>query len=298
MCAIDIPYTFVPGTKAKANEVNSNFNAFKTFVDQNEVNIAQNSLDIQNLQDTKAELNGAIEQTFQVANPTNNYDAVNKQWFLANTANSKDTISGFQLTKQSNTSVSATAGSAWDSTYEYMITSGSSLTEDQSNLGQNATYYVYVCADKETSNVELIFSLSNATPELPSGYDYYRLLGNFKTDSNGNISTVTSVSQVSFPSQLQTNGYITLPGGLTIQWGTTSGWDGQQRTVSYGQAFTTCFVFNYSDNIPDRRADRNSKMTLVSFNNTSYTIRPDIWDELPDGGWSAVRVYWIAIGVM
>lgn len=196
MCALDIPYTFIPGTKAKANEVNANFNATKVFVDQNEVNIAQNTLDIQNLENTKAELNGAIEQRFQVADPSGDYDAVNKQWFNANTANTKDVIKGFKLTKQSNTSISASPGSCWDSTYEYMITSSSALTEDQSNLGQNATYYVYVCADKETTNNELIFSLSNATPELPSGFEYFRLLGNFTTDGDGKISTVNSVDSV------------------------------------------------------------------------------------------------------
>lgn len=196
MCALDIPYTFIPGTKAKANEVNANFNATKAFVDQNEVNIAQNTLDIQNLENTKAELNGAIEQRFQVADPSGDYDAVNKQWFNANTANTKDVIKGFKLTKQSDTSISASPGSCWDSTYEYMITSSSALTEDQANLGQNATYYVYVCADKETTNNELIFSLSNATPELPSGFEYFRLLGNFTTDSSGNISTVNTVGAV------------------------------------------------------------------------------------------------------
>ena len=47
---LEIPYTFIAGTKAKASEVNSNFNAVKTLVDANEVNIAQNELDIQNLE--------------------------------------------------------------------------------------------------------------------------------------------------------------------------------------------------------------------------------------------------------
>lgn len=196
MCPLDIPYTFIPGTKAKANEVNSNFNTVKTFVDQNEVDIAQNEVDINNLQSGKADINGNISNTFQVADPVGNYDAVNKQYFKANIANTLDYISGFKLTKQSDTSVSATAGSCYDSTFEYMITQSTSLTKDQENLGDNATYYVYVCADKESTTNQLIFSLSSTTPELPADYDYFRRLGSFTTNDSGVIDTVITDSSV------------------------------------------------------------------------------------------------------
>lgn len=215
---LDIPYSFIPGTKAKANEVNSNFLAVKTFVDTNEANIATNQSDIQNLENNKADLNGNILNRFQVADPTGNYDAVNKQYFKANIANSLDYIGGFKLTKQSNTSISASAGSCWDSTYEYMITSDSSLTKDQSNLGNNATYYVYVCADKETTNNELVFSLSNSTPELPAGFEYFRLLGKFTTDNAGHISQVINNDET-ISGEYSDKGYVTLAGGITIQWG-------------------------------------------------------------------------------
>lgn len=215
---LDIPYSFIPGTKAKANEVNSNFLAVKTFVDTNEANIATNQSDIQNLENNKANLNGNISNRFRVADPTGNYDAVNKQYFKANIANSLDYIGGFKLTKQSDTSISASAGSCWDSTYEYMITSNSALTKDQSNLGNNATYYVYVCADKETTNNELVFSLSNSTPELPAGFEYFRLLGKFTTDGNGHISQVINNDET-ISGEYSDKGYATLAGGITIQWG-------------------------------------------------------------------------------
>ena len=191
---LEIPYSFIPGTKAKANEVNSNFNAVKTFVDTNEADIATNQSDIMNLQNNKADLNGDISNRFQVANPTGEYDAVNKQYFMDNIANTLDYIGGFKLSIQGDTSISASAGSCWDSTHEFMITSATALTKDQSNLGQNATYYVYVCADEEGGSNELVFSLSNSTPELPSGYDYFRMLGSFTTDSSGNIKDVFSNS--------------------------------------------------------------------------------------------------------
>lgn len=216
---LDIPYSFIPGTKAKANEVNSNFLAVKTFVDTNEVNIATNQSDIQNLENNKADLNGNISNRFQVADPTGNYDAVNKQYFKANIANSLDYIGGFKLTKQSDTSISASAGSCWDSTYEYMITSGSALTKDQSNLGNNATYYVYVCADKETTNNELVFSLSNSTPELPAGFEYFRRLGRFTTTSNGKINQVINDINDDINGTATANGWVNLGSTITIQWG-------------------------------------------------------------------------------
>lgn len=58
-----VPNTFVPGTKAKAQEVNENFTAV-----QNELN-------------QKAEKNGNSTQTFSVANATENNHAVNKSQF-------------------------------------------------------------------------------------------------------------------------------------------------------------------------------------------------------------------------
>lgn len=217
---LEIPYSFIPGTKAKSSEVNSNFLAVKTFVDTNESDIATNQAGIQNLENNKADLNGNISNRFQVANPTGNYDAVNKQYFMDNIANTLDYIGGFKLTIQGDTSISASAGSCWDSTYEYMITSSTALTKDQPNLGQNATYYVYVCADKEGGSNELVFSLSNATPELPSGYDYFRMLGSFTTDSSGYINTVTSTGS-DYTGNLGSSGWVKFPNGLQMVWGTT-----------------------------------------------------------------------------
>lgn len=193
MCPLDIPHSFVPGTKAKANEVNANFNSIKTFVDANEVNIAQNELSISGLQENKADLNGAIENKFQVADPTGNYDAVNKQTLSALTANTRDYIGGFKLTKYSDDTITADPGNAWDSTYTYMFNQPTALQVTQSNLGANATYYVYVTGGEGINNT-LVISLSNATPELPSGAIVFRMLGSFLTDGSSKISQVYSLS--------------------------------------------------------------------------------------------------------
>lgn len=200
-----IPFTFIAGTKAKANEVNGNFTSLKQFVDSLETQGAENEVAIQQLEQTKADLNGNPDQRFQVDDAVNTKDAVNKETLSNLIDNTKELIKGFKLSKFNDNTISSTAGSCYDSTYEYMIISTISLSKSQENLGQNATYYVYVCMDKETKANQLIFSLSATTPELPADYDYFRRLGKFTTDSTGKIDTVTSDSGASL------DGVVTFP---------------------------------------------------------------------------------------
>ena len=192
---LDIPYTFIAGTKAKANEVNENFLAVKSFVDTNENLLEEAQTDILNLNTNKADLNGAIENRFQVADATNNYDAVNLQKFKELTANTIDYIQGYQLSKFDNNTITAQPGSCYDSTRTEILTSGSALTATQSNLSANTTYYVYVTGGG-TASIELIISISNATPELPVGATVYRQIGYFVTDGNGYISRVSGPTNV------------------------------------------------------------------------------------------------------
>lgn len=213
-----IPNTFIAGTKAKANEVNENFTSAKQFMDNLETEQATNTADILQLEQNKADLNGNFEQSFQVADATNSFDAINKQTLLNLVKNTQEVIKGFVLSKFNNTTVSATAGSCYDSTFVYMITSATSLSKAQENLGNNAKYYVYVCADKDNGKCELVISLSNTTPELPAGFEYYRQLGYFTTDGSGKISQVLN-NDDTVAGKISANGYITLNGLVTIQWG-------------------------------------------------------------------------------
>lgn len=213
-----IPNIFVAGTKARANEVNENFTSIKQFVDTLEVQASTNEIDITNLTNTKANTNGSNQERFQVADATNSYDAINKQTLLNLVKNTQEVIKGFVLSKFNDTTVSATAGSCYDSTYVYMITSTTSLSKTQENLGNDAKYYVYVCADKDTGTCELVISLSNTTPELPSGFEYYRQLGYFTTDDEGKINQVLN-NDDTVAGEIAQNGYITLNGLVTIQWG-------------------------------------------------------------------------------
>lgn len=213
-----IPNTFVDGTKARANEVNENFTSLKQFVDSLEIQTSTNEIDIMNLENTKANLNGDNQQRFQVADASNDYDAINKQLLFKYTQNSQGVINGFKLSKSSNDTIIATAGSCYDSTFKYMIISDTSLTKQQSGLGNDAKYYIYVCVDKETEQCQLVITLNSSIPELPAGYDYYRKLGYLITNDEGNISQVINEGEET-TGTYENKGYITLSGGLTIQWG-------------------------------------------------------------------------------
>lgn len=75
--AITKPFTFVAGTKARANEVNKNFDVLYSEVNSIDANITSINVDIQSLGEDKANVNGSANQRFQVGNAINSYDAVN-----------------------------------------------------------------------------------------------------------------------------------------------------------------------------------------------------------------------------
>lgn len=226
----EIPYTFIAGQTAKAAEVNSNFLGVKQFVDLLEQNSAQNELDIAILEGNKANINGNSGYRFQVANAINTMDAVNLNTFNDLTANSKYYIGGFELSKQSTTSIRATAGSCWDSTYQEMITSIGTLTLNTSSAGDNVTRYIFVVWNADTMSAQLVMSVSSSTPTLPSGYDYYRRLGYFTTDTNGNVDIVIKDGQTDVSGKL---GFIGSVYGGAIS--STSSYTATQNHWLYAQ---------------------------------------------------------------
>lgn len=197
----EIPYTFIAGTKAKANEVNGNFTSIKQFVDQLESNLATAELDINNLETNKADINGSQNEVFQVADAENNKDAVNLETLRAQTVNSLDVIRGFIPFMSNATTISCTAGNCWDSTYKQMINSFTVLSLQDTALAANTAYYIYVCYDKETSSCKLAFSTNSTTPTLPAGYDYFRIVGSFTTNGSGHIDTVYPIGSVDLSSR-------------------------------------------------------------------------------------------------
>lgn len=276
-----IPNTFVAGTKAKANEVNENFTSAKQFMDNLETEQATNTADILQLEQNKADLNGNFEQRFQVADATNSFDAINKQTLLNLVKNTQEVIKGFVLSKFNDTTVSATAGSCYDSTFEYMIISTTSLSKTQENLGNDAKYYVYVCADKDTGNCELVISLSNTTPELPSGFEYYRQLGYFTTDGEGKINRVISNELYNFTNVVMLPDYskASSRSAGTTYTVTEPGWISCSLQINPNGSVTRVVSFSVNNKVlmnccPWKYSDSNSIYIPVSIGDT-YVLYGD-----------------------
>lgn len=188
---INIPYTFVAGTKAKANEVNENFQTVEEFVDALETDVTSMVDTVEALETGKADLNGAADERFAMADAVGNYDGVNLRTFKDLTANTKDAVTGFVVSKQSNTSIMATAGACYDTSYTKMIKSDTSLTKQVTSLSADATYYIYVIMDAATEEVSLSISTSSVTPEVTTGV-YYRRLATMTTDDDGYVDVITN----------------------------------------------------------------------------------------------------------
>lgn len=191
------PFTFVANTYAKSSEVNANFDTVYSQVNSNISAISQNAVDIENLENNKADINGNTAQRFAVADAITDSDAINKRTLKASIANSIDYISGFMITKDSgspNNTIIVSDGSCYDSTKTVVLNKTNSSTKTNDNQAANATYYIYVIGNSTGSNVDILISESGVTPGLPSGYSLYRQIGYYTTDSSNNISTITSLS--------------------------------------------------------------------------------------------------------
>ena len=208
------PFTFVANTYAKASEVNANFDTVYSQVNSNISAIAQNTTDIDNLENNKADINGSSAQRFAVADAITNGDAINKQTLFRSIGNSIDYISGFTITKDSGSpddTIIVSAGSCYDSTKAAVLSLSSSVTKQNLNQGASATYYVYVIGNSTGSSVDVLISTSSTSPALPSGYTLHRLIGNYTTDADSKISIINSFgfnSNIPSPTSVVVESYV------------------------------------------------------------------------------------------
>lgn len=86
--AIVKPYTFQGGTKARAQEVNENFDRLYAQVNINSSNIEDINVDIASIEEDKANVNGDATQAFNVKDPTSSYNAANKNYVDSTIASS------------------------------------------------------------------------------------------------------------------------------------------------------------------------------------------------------------------
>lgn len=282
--SITKPYTFTAGTKARANEVNDDFDTLYSQVNANISEIAQNASDIENLEATKADLNGNASQRFSVANAVNSGDAVNKQTLESLTYNARGYIDGLVISKSNDNTILVTAGSAYDSTYSTVLKLSGTTSKTNYSQGANTTYYVHIIGNDSGTSTDILISSSSISPALPSGYTKYRLLGNFTTDSSGNINYVNNRSGATTPSE-----YIYVP-NYSGGWGiglpytvSQSGWflsylenlniNGSALVYVNGKTVNSC-IGGSSGGIPDRGSSmvRVSSGDYITINSSVSTV--------------------------
>lgn len=195
--SITKPFTFVAGTKARANEVNQNFDVLYSQVNSNISAINTNANDIDTLDSNKANVNGSSSQRFACADPTSPSDAVNKQSLTKAIGNSINYIDGYVISKDSgspNDTILVTAGSCYDYTKSVVLAKNTSTTKQNTSQGASTTYYVYVIGNDSGLSVDILISSSAVTPALPEGYTKFRQIGNYTTDSSSNIQIISNYS--------------------------------------------------------------------------------------------------------
>lgn len=108
-------------------------------------------------------------------------------------------VNGLGLTRASNTTVTMAAGAARDSSDVNDITLSALVTLNGATVGANGMdsavlaastmYAVYVIGDSTRYNATaaLASSAANSAPTLPYGYDMYRRVGWFLTDSSSHV---------------------------------------------------------------------------------------------------------------
>lgn len=227
--AITKPYTFQAGTKARASEVNQDFDILYSEVNRIGTEIVNIDIDIQNIDESKADINGNAGQVFKMANAVDSYDGVNKNVLENSIANIKDYISGFTISKDTDTSIIVSSGSCYDSTYTVVINSTGNITKENTIQGAG-TRYVHAISDNTGRQVDILISSQSIDPALPSGYTKYRNIGSYITDNNGNITTIyyygvehnkPSATSVVIKTYINgTSGYRLWSNGWKEQWGT------------------------------------------------------------------------------
>lgn len=289
------PFTFTANTYAKASEVNADFDTVYSQVNTNISAIAQNAVDIDNLENNKADINGSSGQHFGVADAVADADAVNKRSLRKAISNSMDYISGFIITKDSgspNNTIIVSAGSCYDSTKTVVLNKTNSSTKTNDNQTAGPTYYVYVIGNATGSSVDILISTDSTEPGLPTGYSLYRQIGYYTTNSDNEIDTIYSSALnniISAGAHVITQTYINGTSWYRVY---SDGWCEQGGLSS---TLSITLVKSYKDT--NYTVVVNSKGPRGG--NSDYQVQPyinSVNNVIVSGQWSGNGIYWYACG--
>ena len=171
----------VAGQKSKASEYNDNFEQIMDFVD--------NSID-----EAKDYVEGfmpAISASTSGKFLSNDGSEANWQGFnLGSGQPFSNIIDGLVINKSSTNVISVSSGCCYDDTGAVILTLASNATKTNDLQSAGTTYYVYIIGNG--SSIDILISLSSSSPTLPTGYNYKRLIGYYKTNGSNSIDTTAS----------------------------------------------------------------------------------------------------------
>jgi len=304
--SISKPFTFTAGTKARANEVNTDFDILYSQVNTNISDIAQINRDVGELELNKAEVNGSSTQRFAVADAVSPADAVNKQSLTKSITNILDYISGLTIEKDTNSpndTILVNPGSCYDNEKEIVLVLSDITSKQNLNQGANVTYYVYIIGSATGSSIDILISSSSVEPTLPTGYTKFRNIGSFKTNSSNNIDSIfniglnnsipSSVSNVVSYNTSGSSGYMKFSSGLIIQWGRVGGMgNGNTVTVTLPTSFaTTNYSVVGSTTYQQSAGDKRSTWSTDSYNVNNFMMVSHFEQ------YGGNTIFWTAIGV-
>ena len=183
------PYTFKGGEKARASEVNENFDVLYTEVNKNISSISSIENNVSNLELTKANVNGSTNNVFKVRDPVTSNDAVNKQTLFNKIGNSINLISGLLIAKDTakDNGILVHLGKCYDSTGEYILSLSNITYKENDNQNANLRYDVFITSSNNGISSEIVILGEGQTPS-----NLYRMIGYFYTDSSNKIVRPTS----------------------------------------------------------------------------------------------------------
>ncbi len=270
--AITKPYTFQAGTKARASEVNQDFDILYSEVNRIGTEILNIDIEIQNVAEGKADINGNAGQVFKMADAVDSYDGVNKNVLENSIANIKDYISGFIIYKDTNTSIRVSSGSCYDSTFTVVITSTGNITKENTIQGAG-TRYVHVISDDAGRQADVLISSQSIDPALPSGYTKYRLVGSFVTNSSNQITSISYFGNASNVNNSAFNKFYS----IMPKYGSQI----NKATNVTHTATEQGWVFLYADSYNNRRLSYTINGTAYSltgnYNSDTDTSGAGIW---------------------
>ena len=188
-----IPNIFKPKTKARAEEVNENFNVIATQLNSNISSINNNDERIDNLEINKANKNGSTAEYFKCKDAVSDNDAVNKRVMNNNILNTKQYINGLYITPDKSSLTDNTIivadGSCFDDTGEVQMKLSTGGTSIQNTIqSANTTYYVYIV----TTDDGLTFKIEVSPASSYNGTS--RKLGYYITNTENKIVQVINYS--------------------------------------------------------------------------------------------------------